>query len=74
MNCPVSCDACHLRDSKMRCQRSTLNISDSRAFTTDSLEHMFSSLKKRLGAKYGSVKVVSTSPWIVIVDESEVSP
>lgn len=69
VNCPVSCNACDLRDSKVRCQRSSLNISDSRAFTTQTVDSMFSTLKKRLGDKYGNVKVVSTSPWVVVVDD-----
>jgi prolyl 4-hydroxylase len=69
VNCPVSCNACHLRDSKERCQRSTLNITDTQAFTASTLDNMFSTLKKRLGDKHGIVKVVSTDPWIVIVDD-----
>lgn len=68
MNCPMSCKSCHLLNSKERCQRSTLNITESRAFTANTLDSMFSALKKQLGDMYGSVKVVSTSPWVVVVD------
>lgn len=69
VNCPVSCNACGLRDSKHRCERSTLNISNTRAFAVSTLDSMFSKLKSQLGDKYGGVKVVSTSPWIIVVDE-----
>lgn len=69
VNCPVSCSSCDLRDSKVRCERSSLNISDTRAFTQSSLDKMFSNLKSQLADKYGSVKVVSTSPYVIIVDD-----
>ena len=69
VNCPVSCDACHLRDQKERCTRSYLNISDARALSDTSLDSVLGQLKKSLGNQFGSVKVVSSNPWIVVVDD-----
>ena len=70
VNCPVSCNSCHLRDSKVRCRRESLNISNSIAFSNPgSMENMFASLKKRLDNKFGAVNVLSTSPWVITVDD-----
>ncbi len=71
VNCPVSCNSCHLRDSKIRCQRDALNITNSKAYPTRTLETVFSSLKSRLEAsnRFGPVKILSNSPWIVMVDD-----
>lgn len=68
VNCPVSCNSCHLRDSKVRCQRAALNMTNSRVFVTSSMDSMFAGLKKRLDGKFGPVNVLSTSPWLITVD------
>jgi len=67
VNCPQSCNACHLLDPKVRCDRGHLNVSDSPAFVPGAMHDMFSSMKERFGDRYG-VTVHSTSPWVVTFD------
>jgi hypothetical protein len=42
VNCPSSCNACDLRDSKVRCNRNTLNISTSPTYAPGEMGAMFS--------------------------------
>jgi hypothetical protein len=67
VNCPKSCNACHLRDAKVRCQRSFLNISDSVAYAPGELSTMFASIEEKFSDRY-DVNIVSTDPWIVTFD------
>lgn len=66
VNCPHSCSSCHLRDVKVRCQRSSLNISTEPAFQPGQLNAMFEQIPEKF-AHYG-VTVLSTSPYIVTFD------
>lgn len=67
VNCPRSCNACHLLDPKVRCDRKTLNISNTPAYGPGDHSVMFSSLKEKFDAQYG-VTVHSTEPWVVTFD------
>lgn len=67
VNCPKSCNACHLRDPKIRCDRNFLNISDSPIYAPGDMHAMFASIKDLYDARYG-VDVISTSPWMVTFD------
>lgn len=67
INCPVSCNACHLLDPKVRCNRARLNISESPIYNPGDLNKMFSSIKERFDERYG-VTVHSEKPWVVTFD------
>ena len=67
INCPVSCNACHLLDPKVRCDRMRLNISDVPVYAPGDMHNMFSSIQERFGERYG-VTVLSEKPWVVTFD------
>ena len=67
VNCPQSCNACHLREYKVRCDRSFLNISTEPIYKPGDLNNMFSSITERFADRY-EINVLSTSPWIVTFD------
>lgn len=64
VNCPRACEACHLLDPKVRCNRESLNISTTPAFAEGKMNEMFGRIAETFGDRYG-VSIVSTSPWIV---------
>lgn len=66
VNCPKSCNACHLLDPKVRCQRARLNISDP-GYAPGEMNGVFEKLERKFGDRYG-VTVLSTDPWIVTFD------
>lgn len=59
-------DSCTLRDPKVRCQRSKLNITDSPIFGPGEMGNMFESIETDF-THYG-ITVHSRSPWIVTFD------
>jgi prolyl 4-hydroxylase len=65
--CTKSCEACHLRDPKVRCAREQLNISTTPAYQPGDMNSMFSSIVSRFQDRY-DINVISTSPWIVTFD------
>ena len=67
VNCPVGCNACKLRHASVRCQMATLNMSSTPALVPGDLNEIFHRLSNS-GGSYGDVKVLSTRPWIVTVD------
>lgn len=67
INCPVSCNACELRDPKIRCNRQRLNITEDHVYAPGDMNAMFESIEKDFGSRYG-VTVVSTDPWVVTFD------
>jgi len=67
VNCPKSCNACHLRDPKIRCDREYLNISTTPIYQPGDMERIFSNLQTKFGAEY-PITVLSTSPWVVTID------
>lgn len=67
VNCPHSCNACHLRDYKARCDRGFLNISTDPIYRPGDMNNMFSSIQERYGNRY-EVNILSTSPWVVTLD------
>ena len=67
VNCGKSCNACELRDPKLRCSPENLNMSTAPAYLPGQLNEMFSTIQERVGHLY-DVNVVSTSPWVVTFD------
>ena len=66
INCPNGCHACHLRDSKIRCSRSSLNISDQNVLQPGTLNQIFERiLELSRKNEIGKVNVISRDPWIV---------
>ena len=67
INCPLSCNACHLLDRKTRCSREHLNISNTPIYAPGDHNKMFSSLVEKYDTKHG-VTIHSTDPWVVTFD------
>ncbi len=67
VNCPASCNACHLRDAKVRCSREALNISTVPTYAPGDMNDMFSSIERDFGDRY-DITVMSTDPWVVVFD------
>jgi len=67
INCPLSCDACHLRDPKLRCDRRALNMTLEPAYAPGDMNAMFESIVTRFGDVY-EIEVLSMDPWIVTFD------
>jgi len=67
VNCPRSCNACHLLDPKVRCDRNRLNMSTSPIYAPGDMDNMFESIERDFGDKYG-INIISRSPWIVTFD------
>lgn len=67
VNCPAACNACHLRDPKIRCARENLNISTEPIYKPGDMNAMFSSIYDKYNDRYG-VTVVKTDPWVVEFD------
>ena len=67
INCPVSCDTCHLRNPAIRCARENLNMSLTPTYSPGSLSSMFESITDRFGDRY-DITVLSTDPHVVIFD------
>jgi prolyl 4-hydroxylase len=67
VNCPNSCNACHLLDPKVRCDRKNLNISTDPIYRPGDMQSMFESIVPDFGHRYG-VTVLSTDPYIVTFD------
>lgn len=44
VNCPKSCNACHLLDPKVRCDRKHLNISTEPSMRPGDMEYVFSNM------------------------------
>jgi hypothetical protein len=68
INCPKSCNpvnnACALRDPKVRCQRTALNISTEPVYKVDDMDKMFSNIVSRFGNRY-EINILSEAPWVV---------
>lgn len=67
INCPKSCNACHLRDPKVRCDRAALNMSTTPIYAPGDMDKMFENIQTKFGSRYG-VNVISTAPWVVTFD------
>jgi prolyl 4-hydroxylase len=68
VNCPRSCNACHLLDPKVRCDRRNLNMSIDPIYKPGDMLDMFQSIEANFGERY-KVTVVSTDPYIVTFDD-----
>lgn len=63
LNCPKTCSTCHLRDPKVRCSTSFLNISSEPILQSGSIDTKF----QIVGSQHGA-KVLSADPWVIEVD------
>lgn len=70
INCPLGCRSCHLRDAKVRCSRSALNISETGALQPGTLNKIFERiLDLSNSGEIGKVNVLSQDPWILEFEE-----
>jgi len=75
VNCPKTCNACEIRDPKVRCTFEYLNLTTVPSYADGnidtgepgSLQKMFSSIEERFGDVY-DITVLSEDPWIVQFD------
>jgi len=75
VNCPKTCNACDIRDPKVRCTFEYLNLTTVPSYANankdtgepGSLQKMFSSIKERFGHVY-DITILSEEPWIVQFD------
>eukprot|EP00596_Hydrurales_sp_CCMP1899_P003992 CAMPEP_0119052366 /NCGR_PEP_ID=MMETSP1177-20130426/73689_1 /TAXON_ID=2985 /ORGANISM="Ochromonas sp, Strain CCMP1899" /LENGTH=458 /DNA_ID=CAMNT_0007031911 /DNA_START=271 /DNA_END=1644 /DNA_ORIENTATION=+ len=67
MNCPLSCNVCHLRDPAIRCAREGLNMTLTPAYKPGDLDTMVNSIVYRFGGVY-NINVLSKDPWVVTLD------
>lgn len=66
INCAKSCNACELRDPKLRCNRERLGIAGP-SYMPGDMESMFGSIESRFQGIY-NITVLSKDPWVVILD------
>jgi hypothetical protein len=69
INCPLGCKSCHLRDSKVRCSRERLNITDTAALIPGRLNEIFTRFVRNDNNQFGQVTVLSEDPWVVQFDD-----
>jgi len=75
VNCPKTCNACDIRDPKVRCTFDYLNLTTVPSYKNGnedtgepgSLQKMFSSIEERFGDVY-DITIISEDPWIVQFD------
>jgi len=75
VNCPKTCDACDIRDPKVRCTFDFLNLTTVPSYQNGnretgepgSLQKMFSSIEERYSDVY-DITILSEDPWIVQFD------
>ncbi len=67
VNCPKSCDACHLLDPKVRCNRERLGIPLQHVYHPGDMNAMFESIEKTYSSRY-KINVLSRDPWVVTFD------
>jgi len=75
VNCPKTCNACDIRDPKIRCTFDYLNLTTIPSYTNGnaatgepgSMEKMFSSIEERFHDIY-NITILSDDPWIVQFD------
>lgn len=68
LNCPISCEACHLLDPAVRCSRQHLNMSSVPAYQAGDMDAMFAGLQDQYGGGLG-VDVLSRDPWVVAFND-----
>mmetsp|Transcript_5969 Transcript_5969/g.6160 ORF Transcript_5969/g.6160 Transcript_5969/m.6160 type:complete len:355 (+) Transcript_5969:108-1172(+) len=68
INCGASCNNCHLRDPKIRCNRKALNISTEPVYMPGDMSAMFNDIERLYGDRY-NVTVHSRAPWVVTFDD-----
>ena len=68
VNCPKSCDACHLREHSIRCKRERLNISSIPAIQPNQLNSYLDSLEEDLFNDY-DVTYLHRDPHIIQIED-----
>lgn len=64
VNCPNSCEVCHLLNPKVRCSRDFLNISSTPALSPGDMNRMFERIVNTLTPLY-NINVISRDPWVL---------
>ncbi len=67
VNCPRICEACHLLDPKVRCDRKNLNVTEEHVYAPGDMSKMFNAIAPTFHDRYG-VKVLMEDPFIVTFD------
>lgn len=67
VNCPQSCNTCHLRDPAIRCDRQALDMDNNPIYQPGDMNKMFESLISKYSSKY-DINIISRSPWVVTFD------
>jgi hypothetical protein len=65
LNCPRTCNTCHLRDFKQRCSPEFLNISTEPVLRPGESEILF----QRIAATFPDSKILSREPWLIEFDD-----
>jgi prolyl 4-hydroxylase len=66
INCAKGCEACHLRDSQVRCSRETLGTADSGALVPGQLQDIFARIERNDNNQFGNITVMSRDPWVIV--------
>mmetsp|Transcript_444 Transcript_444/g.841 ORF Transcript_444/g.841 Transcript_444/m.841 type:complete len:345 (-) Transcript_444:119-1153(-) len=69
INCPLGCNACHLRDASARCSRDVLNTTHTAALYPGRLNEIFERIARNENNEFGEVTVLSRDPWVVTFDD-----
>lgn len=66
VNCPKTCNVCHLRSADIRCHRKLLNISDTPLVSQHGdIDSRIQSIINAPGKPFGHITIHSNSPWIL---------
>ena len=66
INCASGCEACHLRDAKVRCSRETLNTTETAALAPGQLNSIFERIERNENNQFGNLTIVSRDPWVIV--------
>lgn len=69
MNCPLGCNACELRDPKIRCNRDRLNTTHTQALTPGRLNQIFERIALNENNQFGKIEIISRDPWVITFDD-----
>jgi prolyl 4-hydroxylase len=64
LNCPNTCNTCHLRDFKKRCSPEFLNISSDPVLRSGESDILF----QRIANTHLGSKILSREPWLIEID------
>ena len=65
--CSLSCDACHLRDPNVRCQRTRLEMDPNPIYAPGDMNKMFENIETEFGTVF-EVNYLSRDPYVIQID------